>query len=513
MRVMSGKEMTAPDRAGAGADQSQHVDVAIIGAGPAGSTAARQLALWGHSVALIGRRPRRALAESLPPSCTKLFDRLGVHEAIDQAQFIRAPGNTVQWAGQPRRVELFEPGVFGYQVSRDRLDALLVDSARGAGAEVIEDAVVRDVERDCDDWLIRYTRGAAIHAVRAPWVLDCSGRSGVIAKRGLRDSTASVRTTAIVGVWESAGPWPTDDDTHTLVESYDGGWAWSVPVSLSRRFVTVMLDPKVSEVPARSRLPEAYRAELAHTRMVGSLVQAATLVELPWGCDASPYGASEAARDGALLVGDAASFVDPLSSFGVKKALASAWLASVAVHTCLLDSMMMNVAFDFFSRREREMYEQLQRQSASLSREAAGAYASEFWRGRVDGAIEELPQELDEASLRSDQRISDAFEELKRRSSVRLRGGDSLRIIERPTVRGNRIVLDKHLVARGIPNGARYFRNVDLVVIAELASQYDQVPDLFDAYNAFTRAAPPAPLPDFLGALSMLIGLDALPLA
>jgi flavin-dependent dehydrogenase len=508
---MSGKEMTATHRAGAGV--SQHVDVAIIGAGPAGSTAARQLALWGHSVAVIGRPPRRALGESLPPSCTKLFDRLGIREAIDQAQFIRASGNTVQWAGQPMRVEPFEPGVLGYQVSRERFDAVLASSARDAGALVIDDATVRDVEREAGVWLVAYDRASQRETVRAPWLLDCSGRSGVIAKRELRAPTASARTTAIVGVWESNRPWPIDDDTHTLVESYSGGWAWSVPVARGRRYVTVMLDPKVSEVPARGQLPNAYRAELARTRMVGSLVQSATLVELPWGCDASPYGATEAARDGALLVGDAASFVDPLSSFGVKKALASAWLASVAVHTCLLDSTMTNVALGFFSRREREMYEQLQRQSASLSRQAAGAYDSDFWRGRVDGAIEELPQGLDETALRSDHRIVEAFEELKRRSSVRLRGSDSLRVIERPTVRGNRIVLDEHLVARDIPNGARYFRNVDLVVIAQLASQYDQVPDLFDAYNAFTRAAPPAPLPDFLGALSTLIGLEVLSLA
>jgi hypothetical protein len=61
-----------------------------------------------------------------------------------------------------------------------------------------------------------------------------------------------------------------------------------------------------------------------------------------------------------------------------------------------------------------------------------------------------------------------------------------------------------------MPDGVRYCRNVDLVVIAQLASRYEQVPDLFDAYN---RNAPPAPLPDFLGALSTLIGLDMLSLA
>jgi hypothetical protein len=46
-------------------------------------------------------------------------------------------------------------------------------------------------------------------------------------------------------------------------------------------------------------------------------------------------------------------------------------------------------------------------------------------------------------------------------------------------------------------------RNVDLVRLSELAPSHTQVPDLFDAYN---RVASPAPLPDFLGALSMLIG-------
>lgn len=489
---------------------SQDVDVAIIGAGPAGSTAARQLASWGHSVALIGRRPRRSLAESLPPSCTKLFDRLGIRDDIDDAQFIRASGNTVQWAGQPKRVEPFESGVFGYQVSRDRFDAVLVDSARHSGATVIDDAMIRDVARDGDEWWIRYDRALSHHTIRAPWILDCTGRSGVIAKRGWRRAEPSTRTTAIVAVWERSGPWPIDDDTHTLVESYDGGWAWSVPVAPGRRYVTVMLDPAASELPARGQLPEGYRRELARTRMIGSLVEDATLIDAPWGCDASPYSATATAEEGVLLVGDAASFVDPLSSFGVKKALASAWLASVTVHTALLDSGMTHAALGLFSTRERGMYENLQRQSADLSREAAGTYATEFWQSRADATFDESSRELDISALRSDPRVLGAFEQLKLRSSVQLRFGESLRVVERATVRGNRVVLETHLVAPAMPDGVRYCRNVDLVVIAQLASRYEQVPDLFDAYN---RNAPPAPLPDFLGALSTLIGLDMLSLA
>jgi flavin-dependent dehydrogenase len=311
-------------------------------------------------------------------------------------------------------------------------------------------------------------------------------------------------------VWDSTVGWPVEDDTHTLVESYGGGWAWSVPVSATRRYVTVMLDPTTTELPGRTQLGEAYQAELARTRMLRELVASATLIEPPWGCDASPYSAHRVAEHGVLLVGDAASFVDPLSSFGVKKALASAWLASVVVHTSLLDSRMAPAALALYAGREGAMYEHLQRQSASLSREAAGAHETEFWRGRADFSFDQSPDDLDLAALRTDPRVLDAFEQLKVQASVKLRPSGSFQVVERATVRGGRVVLDRHLVAQQVPQGVRYCRNVDLVVVAQLAPRYDQVPDLYDAYN---RAAAPAPLPDFLGALSTMIALDMLSLA
>ena len=59
------------------------METVIIGGGPAGSTAARLLALWGHSVTVLTKpeSSHNNLAVSLPPSCRKLFARLGVLEA------------------------------------------------------------------------------------------------------------------------------------------------------------------------------------------------------------------------------------------------------------------------------------------------------------------------------------------------------------------------------------------------------------------------------------------------
>ena len=72
------------------------------------------------------------------------------------------------------------------------------------------------------------------------------------------------------------------------------------------------------------------------------------------------------------------------------------------------------------------------------------------------------------------------------------------------------MVLEDHVVVPAFRDAVRYVRSVDLVQIIALAPAHDQVPDLYAAYN---RAAAPVPLPDFLGALSVLVGKGALDLA
>jgi len=486
-------------------------DVAIIGGGPAGAAAARLLSSWGRRVVLLTRGPNpRPLAESLPPSCTKLFDQLGIRELVDGAGFVRATGNTVQWAGKPRAVEMFDSGIQGYQVSRGAFDSLLLGASERSGTTIVRDVTVTSVDRSENaHWRVAYQGSANGSAVVARWILDCSGRAGVIARRTWRRTAASARTIALVGVWERA-EWPLAEPSHTLVESYDGGWGWSVPVSSQRRYVTVMLDPGVTEIPSRAGLADMYRAELSRTSMLNETIEGATLVAEPWGCDASAYSAERFAGDGVLLVGDAGSFVDPLSSFGIKKALASAWLAAIAVNTALADAAMAEAGLELFERRERAMFEHLQRQSAALARDAAGAHVSTYWeaRGDIDDAVAD--GELDVARLREDPRVIGAFNELRNRSAMTLRPSDSLSLVDRAVVRGNRIRLERHIVNPAFVSPVRYCRGIDLVLMTELTGRHSQVPDLFDAYN---RVAPPAPLPDFLGALSTLIGYGALTFA
>ena len=496
-------------------------DVAILGGGPAGAAAARLIASHGHGVVLLTRAPARpALAESLPPSVGKLLDRIGVRSAVDAAGFVRATGNTVWWGTGDARVESFGAGSLGWQVRRDTFDTLLLAEAEQAGARVVRRAIVREVTpgpNACGTSIGHYDIRGRQRSFTARWVLDCTGRAGLLARRDWRRPDPAGRTLALVGVWERRGGWSTlDDETHTLVESYEGGWAWSVPVSRTRRYVTVMVDPAVTPIRRAGEsdaLAAVYEAELAKAARLHDLVHSgsrrATLTTAIFARDASSYGSSRFGDDGLLLVGDAASFVDPLSSYGIKKALSSAWLASVVVHTALVDASMQTAALELYEGRERAMHDALRRRFAELSRDAAGDAATDFWRARsADDTGDD--GEPDVAALRRDPEVLAAFDELRRRDSIGLRASDALRRTERPTVHGDRVALEEHLVVPAFREGVRYVRSVDLVKIVALAPAYDQVPDLYAAYN---RAAPPAPLPDFLGALSVLVGKGMLDLA
>ncbi len=484
------------------------LDAIVVGGGPAGATAARLLALWGHSVTLLTKPEplQHTLAVSLPPSCRKLFDRLGVLEAVDGAGFQRTRGNTVWWGESEGRSEDFAAGETGYEVVLRDLDRLLLKLAAAGGAVVCRDATVRGVDLGNDDRAgarIEYEAVGGRHEIAARWVLDCSGRAGVIARQDLRKGEEGYDTLALVGVWRCEGRWDVPHQTHTLVESYKDGWAWSVPVSPSLRYVTVMVDPDVTQLARGNQLIPMYRAELAKTVQFHRLLSAATLEEGPWGFGASPHSADRFCGENFLLVGDAASCVDPLSSFGVKKAMASAWLAAVVTHTCITKPPMQKVALEFFDTRERAVYSSYRKLSAQYFREVAKQHDHPFWTGRAAGA-DELDSvgggEPDMDSIRRDQEVLAAFAALKASPSISLRPTKQLVTVKKPAIRGNEVVLEDGIATPW--GGLRFLRGVDLPKLVGMSAEHSQVPDLFDAYN---EASQPVILPDFLGALSVLL--------
>jgi halogenation protein CepH len=485
-------------------------DVAILGGGVAGAAAARMLAAWGWRVIVLSRPAAPdALAESLPPSTEKLLARTGLLTAVNEAEFIRFTGHTVRWGGAETRVELFHRGARGWQVARDRLDKVLLEGAERAGAEVRLKALVRGVtiSEGTRVHSVRYDEGKAHRELTAHWVLDCTGRAGPVAWRGTRVGHGSARTMAIVGTWERRGAWPIEHDAHTVVESFEGGWAWSVPLSKTRRQVTVMIDPAHTAVAPGSRLSATYRAELAKTVLCLELTKGARAVGKPFARDASSYESASVAGNRVLLVGDAASFADPLSSFGVKKALASAWLAAVVTRSALEDPARAAAGATLFELRERAMTAGIRRDMVTLARDAAAAQTPGFWTDR-QGRIEELEGAAPELELlRSDPAVRRAHEEIRRRPLLAVRMATGAPRVSHPMIEDDLVVVRNHFVFAGIPSPMRYLRNVDLIALADLAPSHNEVPALHAAYR---RAGGGGDLPDLVSGLAVLVAKGAL---
>src|SRR5438477_13190209 len=159
-------------------------EVASIGGGPAGGTAAALLARAGRRVIVFEREkfPRFHLGESLLPFSTQTFDRLGLREKLDRTFLPKFGGEIVAACGTKGAKFYFKDGYRSqrdraYQVTRSEFDKLLLDHSRENGAEVREETEVTKLEFADDRVKIDIEAAdGAKSIIETRYLLDCSGR-------------------------------------------------------------------------------------------------------------------------------------------------------------------------------------------------------------------------------------------------------------------------------------------------------------------------------------------------
>src|SRR5690242_10941698 len=239
---------------------SAEYDVAIIGGGPAGSTAAALLAQAGRRVVVFEREkfPRFHIGESLLPFSMKAFTRLGLHEKFLRAGFMKKFGGEIVGACSETGTRFyFKDGYrsqtdHAYQVTRGDFDKLLLDHAVECGAEVHEATSVDRVEFSNQHVELGIKSNDSSHSIQARYLIDASGRTSVLGRQfKIKKTYDHLQKLSIFahyeGVWRPEG---IDGTLTVLVRAVDR-WFWLIPLGAERTSVGVVLD---SETFRKSKL-------------------------------------------------------------------------------------------------------------------------------------------------------------------------------------------------------------------------------------------------------------------
>ncbi len=346
-------------------------DVAVVGGGPAGSTAARRLADRGRRVLLLERErfPRFHIGESLLPATNAVFRALGLEERLAGEKFVEKRGATFssEDGELSSRIDFTTcPQVAApvtYQVPRARFDQLLLDHAAEAGVEVRQGWRARDAAFAAGGATLTVTDGGAASQVRAEIVIDASGQAGFLAKRlDLRRVDTELRRVAAFAHYEGVerpGDQPAGDIQ--VVSRRDMGWIWLIPLSATLTSVGAVVARRQQAARAAGEdaggLLERY---LTSTPAVADQMRHAERVSPARYAADFCYAPRAYAGDRWLLAGDAGSFLDPVFSSGVLLALESGFEAGAAADRALAAGVTRR-AFAAFDRRQRRRYKVFQR--------------------------------------------------------------------------------------------------------------------------------------------------------
>ncbi len=334
-------------------------DVAVIGGGPAGSTAAALLALNGRRVVVLEKEkfPRFHIGESLLPRSMSALRQSGVLPKIEAAGFVKKFGAEIASGCGERESRFYFKDGFrpetdsAFQVTRAEFDKILLDHARDCGADVREKAAVLGVDFDPDAVTVRFESDGNTRELSCAYVLDCSGRQTVLGtKLGLKQKYDGLEKIAVYAHYEDVARPAGIDGTLTRMVRAKDRWFWMIPLSDTKMSVGVVMDTAVFR---KSKMhPEALLSASIEELpvMAERMTGGRRVTEVHTSGDYS-YRNSRLFGDRWLTAGDSAGFIDPVFSSGVFLAILGAEQAAVALNLALDHPARARSAFARHARR------------------------------------------------------------------------------------------------------------------------------------------------------------------
>jgi len=289
-------------------------DVLVVGAGPAGSSAAKHAALNGAEVLMVEKKSEIGAPKRCAEGVSKDgLIKLGIEPSsrwiaseIDGVRLI-SPGGIDAWLTRDT-VKLPE---MGYVVERKVFDKFMAMDAARAGADIMIKTLVKGLEKRDDHVLVKAERMGEEIEIKAEIVIGADGPESRVGRWGGLKTVVKPKNMESGAQFEMVG---VEMENPNALEFYfgsvaPGGYAWVFPKGDDIANVGVAV---ISTLTGKS----AYEYLLDFVKTCPS-TKNATAVELNIGGD--PVGGliKKISTDRILVVGDAAGMVNPLTGGGI----------------------------------------------------------------------------------------------------------------------------------------------------------------------------------------------------
>lgn len=368
-------------------------DVVIVGAGPAGSSAAILLARAGWSVALVEKEsfPRRKVCgECVAASNFPLLEALGVG---DEFAALAGPElrSTALFRGHSKLVTRLPAAEdtkyrWGRAIGREQLDSMLLEQARSMGAHVLQPWCVQSLQGRPGDWRCEVRAINSMHSItlHSRVAIDAHGswQSLASTRRHQPQMRSGANLFAFKANFSGTGLAP----GLLPVLSFNGGYGGMVLADSDLTTVACCIRRDVL-VAARSASPSLPAGEIVESLLrreifaVREVLHSSTRIG-PW-LAAGPInpGIRVSAEDQIFCIGNAAGEAHPIIGEGMSMALQSAWLLCAQLlrgesGAALRDELWQREASRRYAIAWRSHFTRRVRLAAALAKIAANPWLS-----------------------------------------------------------------------------------------------------------------------------------------
>jgi len=311
---------------------TEHVDVLVIGAGPAGCIAASIINKEGFKVKIVERErfPRFVIGESLLPRVMDHLQAAGLLDAVKEVGFQQKTGAKFVRGKEICDFNFSEQFTDGWtwtwQVPRAQFDKVLADTTAKNGVDVEFESAVTHIQFNGTDSVTTVkTKDGSEKKIAAKFIVDASGYGRVIPRMFNLDKPSNFepRKTHFTHFKDLKRPGAeVDGNRITVVVHEQRTWIWIIPFSNGVTSVGFVADPEFfaafSEDPT-----ERMKQIVSKNEHTAERFKDAEMMFTPRTIEGYAISTKQLFGDGFVLCGNATEFLDPVFSSGVTFAMES----------------------------------------------------------------------------------------------------------------------------------------------------------------------------------------------